>query len=104
MNNCKYVAYIEESNFGNPKLLPVGEVFGFLFGLWRTLMRCQMKWHLARLNEEAFEMVEALVEQFADKQGIDERLKVSDQLRWIREMNNCKAIAEEIVLREMIFR
>ena len=35
---------------------------------------------------------------------IDEILKATDQLRWVQEMNNCKAQAEEIVLRDVVYQ
>ena len=33
----------------------------------------------------------------------DEDLKDCDRLRWVAEMNNIKASAEEIVLREVVY-
>ncbi len=39
----------------------------------------------------------------AEKQGVTEELKVQDQMKWVRLMNNIKASAEEIVLKEMIY-
>ena len=36
------------------------------------------------------------------ERGIDESLKARDMLRWVAEMNNIKASAEEIVLREVV--
>ena len=33
---------------------------------------------------------------------VDENLKARDMLRWVAEMNNIKASAEEIVLREVV--
>ena len=35
--------------------------------------------------------------------GIDENMKACDMLRWVAEMNNIKASAEEIVLREVVY-
>lgn len=37
-------------------------------------------------------------------EGIAEQLKATNNLLWAKEMNNCKARAEEIVLREVVFR
>ena len=37
------------------------------------------------------------------ERGIDENLKARDMLRWVAEMNNIKASAEEIVLREVVY-
>ena len=59
----------------------------------------------ARLHEidlEAKQMLESLVPRLAAERGIDENLKARDMLRWVAEMNNIKASAEEIVLREVV--
>ena len=59
----------------------------------------------ARLHEidlEANEMLETIIPRLATKRGIDENLKARDMLRWVAEMNNIKASAEEIVLREVV--
>ena len=59
----------------------------------------------ARLHEidlEANEMLETIIPRLAAEGGIDENLKARDMLRWIAEMNNIKASAEEIVLREVV--
>ena len=60
----------------------------------------------ARLHEidlEANEMLETIIPRLANERGIDEDLKVRDMLRWVAEMNNIKANAEKIVLREVIY-
>ena len=59
----------------------------------------------ARLHEidlEASKMLEAIIPRLATERGIDENLKSRDMLCWVAEMNNIKAIAEEIVLREVV--
>ena len=59
----------------------------------------------ARLHEidlEANEMLETIIPRLATERGIDENLKARDMLRWVAEMNNIKASAEEIVLREVV--
>ena len=61
----------------------------------------------ARLHEidlEANEMLETIIPRLANERGIDEDLKARDMLRWVAEMNNIKASAEEIVLREVIYQ
>ena len=60
----------------------------------------------ARLHEidlEAKQMLESLIPHLATERGIDENLKARDMLRWVAEMNNIKANAEEIVLQEVIY-
>ena len=59
----------------------------------------------ARLHEidlEANEMLDTIIPHLAVERGIDEDLKARDMLRWVAEMNNIKASAEEIVLQEVI--
>ena len=60
--------------------------------------------HLHEIDIQANEMVEAIVANLARERGIDEELKASDALKWVAEMNNVKASAEEIVLREVIYQ
>ena len=61
----------------------------------------------ARLYEidlEANEMLETIIHRLASERGIDENLKARDMLRWVAEMNNIKASAEEILLQEVIYQ
>ena len=61
----------------------------------------------ARLHEidlEANEMLETIISRLAAERGIDEDLKARDMLRWVAEMNNIKASAEEILLQEVIYQ
>ena len=57
---------------------------------------------LHEINLEANEMLETTITCLAAERGIDEDLKAHDMLCWVAEMNNIKASAEEIVLREVV--
>lgn len=59
--------------------------------------------HLNQTDQEAREQVETLMEQMTEKQGVTEELKVQNQMKWVRLMNNIKASAEEMVLRETLY-
>ena len=58
---------------------------------------------LNQIDQEVREQVETLMEQMTEKQGVTEELKAQDQMEWVRLMNNIKASAEEIVLKNMIY-
>lgn len=58
--------------------------------------------HCLTIQHQAEERIDVLVEQMAQVQGVDERLKASDQMRWVRMMNNIRACAEEIVIRDIV--
>ena len=61
----------------------------------------------ARLHEidlEANEMLDSIISRLAAQRGVDENLKARDILRWVAKMNNIKANAEEIVLKEVVYK
>ena len=57
---------------------------------------------LHEIDLEANEMLENIILRLVAARGIDEDLKARDMLRWVAEMNNIKASAEEIVLRKVV--
>ena len=59
--------------------------------------------HLAEIDEAARGRMEHMVRCCAEQEGIDEELKGSDLMEWVRRMNGIKAQAEEIVLNELIY-
>lgn len=59
--------------------------------------------YLADIDEQAQEMFLWLVEQLAEKEGITEALKSSDQMAWVGAMNNIQARAREIVNSGIIY-
>ena len=59
--------------------------------------------YLADLNEEAEEMFSRLVKQMAEKEGVTEVLKASNQMEWVGRMNNIRNRVNEIVNYELIF-
>ena len=60
--------------------------------------------HLHQVDEECNQMMDRLVEQMKEKQGVTEELKMQNQMAWVGRMNNIRACAEEIVLKEIVYR
>ena len=48
-------------------------------------------------------MLDLLVEQLAERNGVTERLKAENQMEWVRQMNLCRSQAEEVVLSDLIY-
>ena len=72
-------------------------------GRYTTLLtEGKLNTRLHEIDLEANEMLESIIPRLAAERGIDEDLKARDMLRWVAEMNNIKANAEEIVLREVV--
>ena len=62
-----------------------------------------LKEHCLSIQHQADERMDVLIEQMAQGQGVDEKLKVSDQMRWVRMINNIRNAAEEIVINEIVY-
>lgn len=59
--------------------------------------------HLREVDARASMQVDEIVAAMAKADGTDEVLKARDQLRWAGLMNNYRACAEEIVLKEVVY-
>lgn len=74
-------------------------------GTYTTLLtEGRLAAHLSAIDQEARSQVEIMTKELAKNRGIDEDLKASNPLLWVQEMNNCKASAEEVVLREVVYQ
>lgn len=59
--------------------------------------------YLADINARASEMLERLIRERAEKEGMTEQLKSQNQLEWIQRMNNIRNAAQEIVNAEVVY-
>ncbi len=59
--------------------------------------------YLASVDEQAGDMFSRLVKEYADRQGVTERLKAEKQILWVQRMNNIRACVREIVEGEIIY-
>lgn len=74
-------------------------------GTYTTLLtEGRLSAHLSAVDKEARSQVGLLTTKLAKKRGIYENIKANNPLLWVQEMNNCKASAEEVVLREVIYK
>ena len=59
--------------------------------------------YLADIDKQAEEMFSRLVKQMAEREGVTEQLKATDQMAWVRRMNNIRNRSSEIVNAEVVF-
>lgn len=59
--------------------------------------------HLEEVEKSALSRKEQLIRQMSKSEGITEKLKAEDQMKWVQKMNSIHIAAEEIVLRELIY-
>ena len=60
--------------------------------------------YLADIDRQAETMLDQLMTQMAEREGITEELKAQDQIAWVQRMNNIRHRAEEFVHHKLIFR
>ena len=62
-----------------------------------------LKQYCAKIDEAARNRMELIVRSLAEQNGVTEQLKAENQMEWVRQMNACKAQAEEVVKAELIY-
>lgn len=70
---------------------------------YEFLMQDKLTEHLFSVSKEAEIKVNFLIESYKKIDKLTEKNKENNQLEWVQMMNNYKNMAEEIVLREIIY-
>jgi len=74
-------------------------------GTYTTLLtENHLNEHLHGIDEQAHEQIDLHIAQMSKRMDVTEELKASDPMRWVQMMNNIKASAEEIVLKEIVYK
>ena len=63
----------------------------------------KLRSHLLETDRTANERFDLLMKQFIEQENITEELKATNQMEWVRSMNNIKNRAEEIIFKELIY-
>ncbi len=64
----------------------------------------QLWTYLAELNEQAQSRLQLIISQMQEVESVTEELKEKNQWLWIQSMNSIHNRAEEIVLKEIVYR
>ena len=59
--------------------------------------------YLVDIEQQAQDLFSRLVKDLAEKENVTENLKATDQMLWVRKMNNIRNRATEIVNAEIIY-
>ena len=74
-------------------------------GTYTTLLtESRLNEHLHSIDGQAHEQLDLHIAHMAERMGVTEDLKASDPMRWVQMMNSIKASAEEIVLKEVVYK
>ena len=117
MNTMNTITYHREGDYLLPDLVPPESLDIGIWGRRRRdylqkhrngiytgmLLTGKLNAHLEEIDRVANEMFDLLVEQYADREGVTEQLKRTNQMAWVQQMNNIRNRAEEIVKTELIY-
>ena len=67
------------------------------------LSSSKLNGYLSDIDKQAEEMFFRLVKQIAEHEGVTEKLKADNQMKWVAQMNNIRSRAKEVINNELIF-
>ena len=59
--------------------------------------------HLADVEEQAQNLFSRLVKEYAEKEGVTEQLKATDQMVWVRRTNNIRELAIAFINENIVY-
>ena len=65
-------------------------------------MKGTLEQYLRDIDQDAQEMFDLLMKQYAEIEGITEQLKTENQMDWVCKMNNIRDRINEIIYKELI--
>ena len=112
--------YTQVGNYMLPDLLPAEEEKEANIGVWEMRHKRYLKQnhkvryynlltsgklnsYLADVEQQAQDLFLRLVKDLAEKENVTEELKATDQMLWVKKMNNIRNRATEIVNAELIY-
>ena len=112
--------YTQVGDYMLPDLLPAEEEKEANIGIWgmrhkrylkqnhkvryyNLLTSCKLNSYFADIEQQAQYLFLRLVKELAEKENVTENLKATDQMLWVRKMNNIRNRAMEIVNAELIY-
>lgn len=68
------------------------------------LLSGRLNSYLADIDVQAEEQLELIIQQMAEREGMNEELKAVNQMEWVQRMNNIQNRAEEVIKTTLIYR
>ena len=113
--------YTQVGDYMLPDLLPAEEEKEVNIGVWamrhkrylkqnhkvhyyNLLTSGKLNSYLVDIEQQAQDLFSRLVKDLAEKENVTENLKATDQMLWVRKMNNIRNRATEIVNADIIYK
>ena len=69
---------------------------------FKLLSKKELNDYLLKVQKEADDLYDRLVEEYKTKWNVTEELKQNDQMKWVQMMNNIKSCVDEIVYKTLL--
>jgi len=69
---------------------------------FKLLSKNELNDYLLKVQKEADDLYDRLVEEYKTKWNVTEELKQNDQMKWVQIMNNIKSCVDEIVYKTLL--
>lgn len=113
--------YTQVGDYMLPDLLPAEEEKEANIGVWgmrhkrylkqnhkvlyyNLLTSGKLNSYLVDIEQQAQDLFSRIVKDLAEKENVTENLKATDQMLWVRKMNNIRNRATEIVNADIIYK
>lgn len=120
MKNNTSIQYRQVGDFNIPNLILPPEEANITLGKWGMLHKDyllkykkvlfatllaegKLYQHCADVENQARDMLDTLVEQMKEREGVTEQLKEENQMEWVQKMNNIETQTIEVVCKNLIF-
>ena len=83
--------------------------YDYLYNNNRTVinamrMKCTLQAYFEQFDNDTQDTFEKLVKRTAEAENVTEELKATDQIEWLRQMNNIRNRVEEFVLNDFVYQ
>lgn len=69
---------------------------------FKLLSKNELNDYLLKVQKEADDLYDRLVEEYKTKWNVTEELKQNDQMKWVQMTNNIKSCVDEIVYKTLL--
>ena len=69
---------------------------------FKLLSKNELNDYLLKVQKEADDLYDRLVEEYKTKWNVTEELKQNDQMKWVQMMNTIKSCVDEIVYKTLL--
>ena len=67
------------------------------------LISGKLNCHLSDIDKQAEDMFSRLVKQIAEREGVTEKFKAENQMKWVAQMNNIRSRASNFINIDLIY-